>query len=464
VTPQEELPLLELFTRLKESDIPLGLDEYQLALKAIQAGFGVKDLETLSRMCKALWVSSQADGEIFDYHFAEIFRAKPKSRHGIAADHLKEQIKLIQEITQKTSRYAKLAAIVSAVCFTGFFAVGWHVGFFSEDKPLEKDSPQIFPPGEDPAPVAPPLETEATPEPVVDAIYVLALLVAGASFLGIKFLLDRKNQTLPETDIEAPKLTTTDDQPFQPLRDEVQLAESIRHSEERKHPSASITFARAGDYFPITQRQMKQSWRYLRRNLREGPATELDVEATIDHIGRQGILLNPVMLSPRKNRTELVLLSDQDGSMVPFQGLSRRLAETAQRSGRLDNAGIYYFHNCPVEFIYQDTYLTEGETIDAFLQNRLSQRSVVLIFSDGGAARRAFNPMRTALTKAFLTRLQEKARYIVWLNPMPQGRWSGTTAASIAKWVPMFEVSRSGFQSAIDVLRGRHKPALEIYR
>jgi uncharacterized protein with von Willebrand factor type A (vWA) domain len=30
------------------------------------------------------------------------------------------------------------------------------------------------------------------------------------------------------------------------------------------------------DYFPVTRRQMKQSWRYLRRPVREGPLEELD--------------------------------------------------------------------------------------------------------------------------------------------------------------------------------------------
>jgi uncharacterized protein len=41
---------------------------------------------------------------------------------------------------------------------------------------------------------------------------------------------------------------------------------------------------------------MKQSWRYLRRPMREGPPVELDVEATLNQIWLQGILLSLVLV------------------------------------------------------------------------------------------------------------------------------------------------------------------------
>ncbi|MHC5929198.1 hypothetical protein [Nostoc sp.] len=36
-----DLPLLELFTKLREAGLPLGIEEYQLVLQAMQAGFGI---------------------------------------------------------------------------------------------------------------------------------------------------------------------------------------------------------------------------------------------------------------------------------------------------------------------------------------------------------------------------------------------------------------------------------------
>ena len=198
---------------------------------------------------------------------------------------------------------------------------------------------------------------------------------------------------------------------------------------------------------------MKQAWRYLRRPVREGPRTELDVEATANRIAQQGILLEPVLVSRRINRAELVLLIDQDGSMVPFHSLADRLMETALRGGRLGKTGIYYFHNCPVDYLYRDPGHQEAETFEQVL-SRLSQtRSSVLIFSDGGAARGSYNGDRVELTEAFLNQFKQRVRYLTWLNPAPKSRWPGTTAGKIAQLIPMFECDRSGLQDAIKVLR-----------
>ncbi len=141
------------------------------------------------------------------------------------------------------------------------------------------------------------------------------------------------------------------------------------------------------DYLPVTQRQMKQSWRYLRRFVRDGVPTELDIEATVRHIAQNGMLLNPILVPPRKNQTELSLLIDQDGSMVAFHSLSDRLVNTAVRGGKLGEAGIYYFHNCPIDYLYHDAKHQQAIPLEQWAGQVTRNRSVVLIFSDAGAAR-----------------------------------------------------------------------------
>jgi uncharacterized protein len=210
------------------------------------------------------------------------------------------------------------------------------------------------------------------------------------------------------------------------------------------------------EFFPITARQTKQSWRHLRQMVRAGVPTELDLVATIREVGKEGILLNPVLIPSRINRTQLLILIDRDGSMVPFHLLTDRLVETAAREGRLGAAGTDYFHNCPIDYLYQDPYHSQAESISSILPDLSKDRVVVLIISDAGAARGSYNPERIELTLNFLDRLQLHFRYIVWLNPMPRSYWSSTTAATIALKFPMFEFSRSGFDGAIDALRGRY--------
>ena len=363
----EELPLLDLFTRLREAGLPLGVGEYQLLLRALQGGFGVADEAALKRLCQALWVKSTEDNRLFEYHFKQVM-AQSAINKSVSTSQQHQSTDFSKDLLPKQSE-TKACSDSSS---TGTSSA----------------------------------TTVSTPSP--------------------EFVI--------ETD------------------DEVQVAQAVKAADIDEEIT-DRNFLLTSDYFPVTRRQMKQSWRYLRRPIREGIPIELDIEATVNQIGQQGVLLEPVLVPRRVNRTELLLLIDQEGSMVPFHALSHRLAETAVRGGRLGKAGIYYFHNCPMDYLYHDSYHQEAEAI-ADMLTRVPERTVVLIFSDAGAARGAYSEERIELTEMFLTQLRQRIRYIAWLNPMPQKRWFGTTAGEIADLVPMFEMTRRGLQDAIDVLRG----------
>jgi uncharacterized protein with von Willebrand factor type A (vWA) domain len=234
-----------------------------------------------------------------------------------------------------------------------------------------------------------------------------------------------------------------------------QVVQAVRRSARDDLEMERPRFSLLTEYFPVTRRQMKQSWRHLRRPVREGPPEELDVIATIEKIGREGILLEPVMVPRRSNRAELVLLIDQDGSMVPFHVLSRQLVETARRGGRLRRAGVYYFHDYPAGYLYRDPARLEAQLIPEALA-AIGERATVLIVSDAGAARGNFDPERLEQTRAFVQQLRQSVRRYAWLNPMPNDRWPGTTAGEIARLAPMFEMGRRGLDAAISALQGRY--------
>lgn len=351
------LPLLELFSRLQDAGLPLGIEEYKLLLHSLQAGFGLPDRAALLRLCCTLWVKSPEETELFRYHFDQVMRPEtmsaPEQRKNKADDDQNG------EVRDNTNALATST-----------------------------------------------LPTAQTPSFVSDT------------------------------------------------EDEIQVAQAVQTT-AWEEDSLTERFLLTSDYLPITRRQMKRSWRYLRQMVREGPPTELDIEATVAAIGQRGILLEPVLVPRRINRTELLLLLDQDGSMVPFHMLSHRLAETALRGGRLGQANIYYFHNCPIDYLFHDPYRQDAVLIENLLQQFHYQHARVLIFSDAGAARGGFNPDRLKLTQVFVEKLRQTMRYMVWLNPMPHSRWSGTTAGAIADLIPMFEMSRHGMDEAVRALLGR---------
>jgi uncharacterized protein len=378
---QPSLPLYELFTRLRQAGLPLGIDEYQEFLRALQGGFGILNRTALARLCKTLWVKSSEEEHLFDYHFEQIIPP---------------------------------------------FAVG--------------ESPTSF--------VQPSakLETgtnEYLPEPAAMAVQE-QLREASLHTL----VTSRKTGTSVSASAASDVVVG--------INDEVQVAQAFLQSVDE-----TSYFIQTVDYFPITRRQMKQSWRYLRRPTREGPPIEVDIEATVNLVGQQGMLLEPVLVPRRINGIELLLLLDQGGSMIPFHLLSIRLAETALRGGRLSRTSTYYFHNCPVEYLYHDSAQVNSTSIQEIADRLHHRRTGILIFSDAGAARGGLSRGRVEMTEEFINQLNQHVRYIAWLNPMPHSRWYGTTAEKIGTFVPMFDLSRRGLDNAISILRGRLVSNLE---
>jgi len=64
---EDTLPLLELFTQLREAGLLLRIDEYKLLLQALQ--LGTRDRLSLKRVCQAVWVKSVAERRLLDYYF-----------------------------------------------------------------------------------------------------------------------------------------------------------------------------------------------------------------------------------------------------------------------------------------------------------------------------------------------------------------------------------------------------------
>lgn len=366
----QDLPLLDLFTRLRRQGLPLGIGEYELLLRALQRGYGLPDREALARLCCTLWTSSREEQELLRYHFDQII-AHPPARPSLAEAR--------------------------------------------------------------PAPTWPTAPGDATRPAVLSLDMDLEALEEPGAGGGQG---------------PAGGFGPTPGLPEEPLAAPIAGGEPPRGA-----------FLLGDEYLPVSRRQMKQSWRFLRRPVREGPPVELDVATTIRQIGRHELPQEPALMPRRINRAELLLLADQHGSMTPFHTLTRRLGETALRGGRLGTTGVAYFHNLPEEFLYHDPALIDAEPLAELLARLRPERTAVLIFSDGGAARGRLVPERIAQTEGLLGQLRRSVRRIAWLNPVPARQWPGTSAAAIARRVPMFELSRRGLQGAIDTLRGRTRAA-----
>ncbi|MDF5725782.1 MAG: hypothetical protein PUP91_36110 [Rhizonema sp. PD37] len=352
----EELPLLEIFNSLRHRHgLPLGVDDYLVVLRSLQAGFCISNYQEIEQLCCLVWAKTEEENRLIQRLFKQMW------------GHVQ------QATTSKSGNATKSASHLSQ----------------------------------------------------------------------------------PDN-ISASSTETSLSLTLEPVQ-AVQAVRTSRLYRELKRPRYSLLT----EYFPVTRREMKQIWRSLRRPMREGVPIELDVEATVVKMGREGFLLEPVLMPPRTNRTDLVLLIDQEGSMVPFHGLSRQLVETAQRGGRLRETRIFYFHDYPDEYLYCHPAFLDAQPIPEVLEE-IGERTAVLIVSDAGAARGNFDQERVDSTKVWIEQLQQSVRYFAWLNPMPSECWRQTTAGEIARFVPMLEMSSQGMKAAISVLRGRYIVVKEL--
>ncbi len=558
-----EPALLELFNCLRKAGLSLGLAEYNLLLQAIDAGFGTRDRDALAQLCRALWVKSQREEQIFQDYFDRIISSKlfPNETEDAGLTKNPEPLPISSGRTFQIPRFLLPGLATCIVVFGSVLLLKHFIPLPKKESNLAFSSFPFLPPiftvntsekvarikiirtGDKRGIIKAKLnvgkkcllnDSNDAPQdtdtyPVIDTtqnvefkngegeitipitllknnkanfsqksvdlcltdpqggvnlgnrsratliiqnnedlnIFELLLIIfTSIILLLVAWKMRKIRQTQasegkaipPDPYINLPK-TALSSEVIRTMTDEIQVAKAISQSNNQK----GEIFPLIVNDLPITHRQMKQGWRYLRQFSREGAPVELDMEATIQQVAQQGILLNPVLVPQRTNRVELLLLIDRDGSMVPFHHLSQELADTALRGGRFSQVRVYYFHNCPDEYLYSDPYHLNAETIDNCLSSLAKTRTVCLIFSDAGAARGRFSSRRRRLTKFFLKELGQYVRYTAWLNPVPRYRWETTTAHDIAALVPMFEVNRQEFYMAIDVLRGRHQALEDLF-
>lgn len=239
-------------------------------------------------------------------------------------------------------------------------------------------------------------------------------------------------------------------------------------------------------HFSLTPRDVAQLGRYLRHPHLSGPPEDVDVNATIALRCRQGII-GSIVLKPRKqNTSRLLSLIDRQGSMAPFHRLVEMVTDTLAKSDSSRGVTLYYFHDVPVEgaddrilssvrenpfpvlddVLNQITPLTEGYLYEdrellspvalADVLRSFAVGSTVLFLSDAGAARRGYDPQRLLDTLGFVKALRLYTQRYVWLNPLPRTSWVGSTAAQIARHIPMFSLDFEGFNHAARALRGQY--------
>ncbi len=201
----------------------------------------------------------------------------------------------------------------------------------------------------------------------------------------------------------------------------------------------------------------------LRRLSRHEGRPELDVEESIDRTCRNAGELELVFRAPRQNQARVLLLMDVGGSMTPYTRLVETLFSAASHLDHWRKFEAYEFHNCVYDNLYPSMNRGEAVRTTDILAER--PRETFLIFVGDAAMAPSELTQRWGAIDYFernespgivwLHRLRSRFERSVWLNPTPEGWWSGWTVRAIGRLFPMFPLTVAGLDEAVDTLLRR---------
>ncbi|MBC7934516.1 MAG: hypothetical protein H7Y86_04030 [Rhizobacter sp.] len=245
--------------------------------------------------------------------------------------------------------------------------------------------------------------------------------------------------------------------------------QKFRHDALTVPTDPKKTFFFGTEYFPVSNRNLRQNWRSL-KNLQDiNQYSDLDIVSTIDQIARTGLFTEFQYQKKSRNLLSLFIFIDRGSNMVAAESFGKELAESALQSGTHLDIIPYYFEEIPAQAgsaHNPDYSLMNEEETETFklssLFRKFSKKNIVsLVYGDAGAirgTRKEASLIREQETIEFLRYLLRKTGYTAWLNPAPKHRWSNTPAEKISKAFPqvsMLEANSIGIEQAVNVLKGK---------
>lgn len=218
----------------------------------------------------------------------------------------------------------------------------------------------------------------------------------------------------------------------------------------------------------LDTRQFQVALRKLRQfsGLVDLPATEFDIDNTIQDTADNGGMLTVRYKKPRQNTVKVLLLMDSGGSMDYYSTLCSALFQAVSKVGHFKDLKIYYFHNCPYTRVYQDPTLNPGNAVSIswLLSNLSSEYKLIFVGDAQMSPHEIFDAFPVRLEKEpasgldCLQRLQSHYRHAIWLNPDNRPDWGGEWVASydkIESLFPMFPLTVDGLERGMKKLLSR---------
>lgn len=215
---------------------------------------------------------------------------------------------------------------------------------------------------------------------------------------------------------------------------------------------------------PLTQAQMGEALKRLRRMVPVGPKDCVNVDETIRATTKNCGEIEIVFDRSLRDRLKIILMIDNGGwSMDPYVDVVQTLFNYAR--AQFKDVKTFYFHNTIYDFVWEDPPRRyKPQRVEDFVTWDPETRLVIV----GDASMAPYELMATDGSihieersgRPSIDRLKlliEVFRHGVWLNPTPLRLWPMTrTIGVIAQMFPMFELTLEGLDKAVAHLMSRN--------
>lgn len=234
--------------------------------------------------------------------------------------------------------------------------------------------------------------------------------------------------------------------------------------ESRNHSAIKVALERRyRDYSqegPLTQTQMGEALKRLRRMAPTGPKDIVNVEKTIYETMRNAGEIEILFDRRMTDRLKVMLFIDNGGwSMEPYINVVQTLFHYA--SSQFKDLKIYFFHNTIYSRVWADPQrYYKPQDVDEFIRRDPETRVIIVgdanmapyeLLHPNGAIYIDAKPTGTSIER--LRFMAKTFRHSVWLNPMPLDEWFYSRTTEIIRQVfPMFELTLDGLEKAVQYL------------
>ena len=220
-------------------------------------------------------------------------------------------------------------------------------------------------------------------------------------------------------------------------------------------------FRNLDDTLELGTRNIKLALRRLRRFAREGAELELDLPGTIRSTANNAGWLDLQMVPERHNAVKLLLFLDVGGSMDDHIRICEELFSAAR--GEFKHLVHFYFHNCLYDTVWKDSRRRHVEQLEVMeiLRTYDAGHKIVLvgdasmspyeIQKEGGSVER----WNDEPGETWMRRLTDAYPKAIWLNPVPEKYWGGTTSIGMIRALMedrMFPLTLDGIDRAMRAL------------